>query len=98
MSKSNDINSENVNLVYKETSGNRKTCIIPDDITFIRVLSASMHAGMLKEGLISFELMQKLYKLEPKVQHYHYAWWIYAQPSRTCRKSRETHPKDAYST
>jgi len=25
---------------------------------------------MLKEGLISFELMQKLHKLEPKVEHY----------------------------
>ncbi|XP_027335636.1 pentatricopeptide repeat-containing protein At2g45350, chloroplastic [Abrus precatorius] len=44
--------------------------IVPDDITFIGVLSACRHAGMLKEGLICFELMQKVYKLEPKVQHY----------------------------
>jgi len=48
----------------------RKNCIIPDDITFIKVLSAYRHAEMLKEGLISFELMQKLYKLQPEVQHY----------------------------
>ena len=44
--------------------------IRPDDITFIGVLNACGHAGMLKEGLICFQLMQKLYKLEPKVQHY----------------------------
>ncbi|XP_057455354.1 pentatricopeptide repeat-containing protein At2g45350, chloroplastic [Lotus japonicus] len=44
--------------------------IIPDDITFIGLLSACRHAGMLKEGLICFELMKKVYKLEPKVQHY----------------------------
>ncbi|XP_061352120.1 pentatricopeptide repeat-containing protein At2g45350, chloroplastic [Gastrolobium bilobum] len=44
--------------------------IKPDDITFIGVLSACSHVGMLKEGLICFELMQKVYKLEPKVQHY----------------------------
>ncbi|KHN35639.1 pentatricopeptide repeat-containing protein At2g45350, chloroplastic [Glycine soja] len=44
--------------------------VIPDDITFIGVLSACRHAGMLKEGLICFELMQKVYNLEPKVQHY----------------------------
>jgi len=44
--------------------------VIPDDITFIGVLSACRHAGMLKEGMICFEIMQKVYKLEPKVQHY----------------------------
>ncbi|KAL5073200.1 hypothetical protein RYX36_012184 [Vicia faba] len=47
-----------------------RLCITPDDITFIGVLSACRHAGMLKEGLICFELMQKVYKLQPKVQHY----------------------------
>ncbi|KAK7349635.1 hypothetical protein VNO77_07153 [Canavalia gladiata] len=47
-----------------------RNSIIPDDITFIGVLSACRHAGMLKEGLICFELMQKVYNLEPKVQHY----------------------------
>ncbi|KAI4354861.1 hypothetical protein L6164_003690 [Bauhinia variegata] len=44
--------------------------IKPDDITFIGVLSACGHAGMLKEGLICFELMRRVYKVEPKVQHY----------------------------
>ncbi|XP_004514160.1 pentatricopeptide repeat-containing protein At2g45350, chloroplastic [Cicer arietinum] len=47
-----------------------RRCILPDDITFIAVLSACRHAGMLKEGLICFELMQKVYKLKPKLQHY----------------------------
>ncbi|KAI9110951.1 hypothetical protein K1719_018071 [Acacia pycnantha] len=47
-----------------------KDSVKPDDITFIGVLSACGHAGLLKEGLICFELMQRVYKVEPKVQHY----------------------------
>lgn len=42
----------------------------PDDITFIGVLSACSHAGMVKEGLACFEMMRREYGLEPKVQHY----------------------------
>ncbi|KAK7260228.1 hypothetical protein RIF29_26099 [Crotalaria pallida] len=48
----------------------QRLSIVPDDITFIGVLSACGHAGMLKEGLICFKLMQNVFKLEPKVQHY----------------------------
>lgn len=48
----------------------QRLSIVPDDITFIGVLSACGHAGMLKEGLLCFKLMQNVYKLEPKVQHY----------------------------
>ncbi|KAF7844800.1 pentatricopeptide repeat-containing protein [Senna tora] len=47
-----------------------KHSVKPDDITFIGVLSACGHAGLLKEGLVCFELMQRVYKVEPKVQHY----------------------------
>ncbi|XP_072993450.1 pentatricopeptide repeat-containing protein At2g45350, chloroplastic isoform X1 [Typha latifolia] len=42
----------------------------PDDITFIGLLNACSHAGLVKEGLICFETMIKDYGLEPKVQHY----------------------------
>ncbi|KAJ6836017.1 pentatricopeptide repeat-containing protein, chloroplastic [Iris pallida] len=42
----------------------------PDDITFIGILSACSHAGMVKEGLACFEMMRREYGLEPKVQHY----------------------------
>lgn len=44
--------------------------VTPDDITFIGVLSACGHAGLVKEGLVCFELMQRVYNIEPKVQHY----------------------------
>lgn len=42
----------------------------PDDITFIGVLNACSHAGLLKEGLLCFEFMRRTYNVEPKVQHY----------------------------
>lgn len=47
-----------------------KDSVKPDDITFIGVLNACGHAGLLKEGLVCFELMQRVYEVEPKVQHY----------------------------
>ncbi|OVA07659.1 Pentatricopeptide repeat [Macleaya cordata] len=42
----------------------------PDDITFIGVLNACGHSGLVKEGLICFELMRRVYGLKPKLQHY----------------------------
>jgi len=43
--------------------------IEPNDITFLSVLTACSHAGLLDEGLYYFELMKK-YSLEPKLSHY----------------------------
>ncbi|XP_057533266.1 pentatricopeptide repeat-containing protein At2g45350, chloroplastic-like [Amaranthus tricolor] len=48
----------------------RKQSIEPDDITFIGLLSACGHSGLVKEGKICFELMRRVHKLEPKLQHY----------------------------
>lgn len=42
----------------------------PDDITFIAVLHACGHSGMMKEGLICFEIMRRVHKMVPKLQHY----------------------------
>ncbi|KAM7275042.1 hypothetical protein ACFE04_016908 [Oxalis oulophora] len=42
----------------------------PDEITFIGVLNACAHSGLIKEGLVCFELMRKIHKIEPKLQHY----------------------------
>ncbi|KAI3449120.1 hypothetical protein Pfo_005785 [Paulownia fortunei] len=42
----------------------------PDDITFIAVLHACGHSGMLKEGLVCFEIMRRFHKIVPKLQHY----------------------------
>lgn len=48
----------------------RKQSIEPDDITFIGLLSACGHSGLVKEGQMCFELMRRVHKLEPKLQHY----------------------------
>ncbi|XP_020574514.1 pentatricopeptide repeat-containing protein At5g48910-like [Phalaenopsis equestris] len=42
---------------------------MPNDITFIAVLNACSHGGLVYEGLECFKLM-KTYKVEPGVKHY----------------------------
>ncbi|XP_043715399.1 pentatricopeptide repeat-containing protein At4g18840-like [Telopea speciosissima] len=42
----------------------------PNDATFVCVLSACTHAGMVLEGWWYFDLMHRVYKIEPKVEHY----------------------------
>uniref|UniRef100_A0A0E0QYR7 Cupin type-1 domain-containing protein n=1 Tax=Oryza rufipogon TaxID=4529 RepID=A0A0E0QYR7_ORYRU len=42
----------------------------PDEITFIGVLSACCHAGLVKEGREFFSLMETKYHLERKMKHY----------------------------
>lgn len=48
----------------------KRLSVEPDEITFIAILNAAGHAGMVKEGLICFEIMRRVYKVEPKLQHY----------------------------
>lgn len=42
----------------------------PTDITFIGVLNACAHAGLVSEGKKFFGLMKNQYNLKPKVEHY----------------------------
>ncbi|XP_044503043.1 pentatricopeptide repeat-containing protein At3g29230-like [Mangifera indica] len=42
----------------------------PNDATFVCVLSACTHGGLVLEGWWCFDLMQRVYKIEPKVEHY----------------------------
>ncbi|CAL5439760.1 unnamed protein product [Camellia sinensis] len=42
----------------------------PDHITFVGVLSACNHGGLLDEGKEFFESMMRDYRIEPTVQHY----------------------------
>uniref|UniRef100_A0ACD5ZQ14 Uncharacterized protein n=1 Tax=Avena sativa TaxID=4498 RepID=A0ACD5ZQ14_AVESA len=42
----------------------------PDEITFIGVLSACCHAGLVKEGQHFFNLLVSKYRLERKMKHY----------------------------
>lgn len=48
-----------------------KECgIMPNQVTFVGVLSACSHVGLVKEGLDYFESMSKLHGLVPKSEHY----------------------------
>ncbi|KMS98114.1 hypothetical protein BVRB_4g095600 [Beta vulgaris subsp. vulgaris] len=42
----------------------------PNDITFIALLNACSHAGMVTEGKRVFENMKNKYDLSPKIEHY----------------------------
>lgn len=42
----------------------------PDGYTYIGVLTACNHAGIVEEGLKYFNQMQQLHKLNPKLEHY----------------------------
>ncbi|OMO78062.1 hypothetical protein COLO4_24864 [Corchorus olitorius] len=44
--------------------------IKPDEVTFVGVLSACSHAGMVEEGRKHFEDMSRVYNLEPQTEHY----------------------------
>ncbi|XWS17190.1 hypothetical protein CRYUN_Cryun33cG0047000 [Craigia yunnanensis] len=42
----------------------------PDGITFIGVLSACNHGGLVEEGREFFDSMSKVYQIEPKLEHH----------------------------
>lgn len=42
----------------------------PNEITFLGVLSACGHAGLLEEGLKYFDSMKNDYHIEPEIEHY----------------------------
>ncbi|KAJ4775005.1 hypothetical protein LUZ62_059262 [Rhynchospora pubera] len=44
--------------------------IEPNEVTFVGVLTACSHAGLVKEGLLQFDNMLKIYGLNPDVRHY----------------------------
>ncbi|XP_020235966.1 pentatricopeptide repeat-containing protein At3g09040, mitochondrial [Cajanus cajan] len=47
-----------------------QSCINPDDVTFLGVLTACSHAGWVYEGRQIFDIMVNYYGIEPKVDHY----------------------------
>ncbi|KAK8953511.1 Pentatricopeptide repeat-containing protein [Platanthera guangdongensis] len=47
-----------------------KAKVQPTDITFIGVLNACSHAGLVKEGREFFYSMEKDHGIEPKIEHY----------------------------
>ncbi|KAL1831598.1 hypothetical protein ACET3Z_001249 [Daucus carota] len=44
--------------------------VVPNEITFVGLLSACAHAGLLDEGLKYFESMRNEYNIEPGIEHY----------------------------
>jgi len=42
----------------------------PDDVTFVCVLSACSHAGLVVEGLCYYLSMKIIYKISAKLEHY----------------------------
>lgn len=48
----------------------RRTKIKPDLTTFLAVLSACSHVGLLDKGLEYFDLMKRDYTLKPNLEHY----------------------------
>lgn len=57
-------------MAFKLLMEMQRIPLMPDDITFIGVLNACGHSGLLKEGQICFELMRRIHKMEPKLQHF----------------------------
>jgi pentatricopeptide repeat protein len=45
--------------------------IIPNSVTFIGVLTACSHAGLVSEARNYFDLMEKFYGVSPRLVHYH---------------------------
>ncbi|CAH8258922.1 unnamed protein product [Arabidopsis lyrata] len=48
----------------------RSSEVKPNEVTFLSILSACSHAGMIHEGLRIFELMVNDYRLAPNLEHY----------------------------
>lgn len=42
----------------------------PDETTFLAMLSACSHTGLIKEGLTVFDSMKSTYNIEPCIEHY----------------------------
>ncbi len=42
----------------------------PDDITFVCLLSACSHAGLVHEGMCFYASMKEVYMISPTVEHY----------------------------
>lgn len=44
--------------------------LYPDHVTFIGLLCACSHAGLVNQGLIFFKAMRNVYRIVPQMQHY----------------------------
>ncbi|ESQ34329.1 hypothetical protein EUTSA_v10009468mg [Eutrema salsugineum] len=59
---------EAIALFYKMEEENSK--VTPNEITFLVVLSACSHGGLVMEGIRCFKKMVEAYRFTPRVEHY----------------------------
>ncbi|PIA39288.1 hypothetical protein AQUCO_02600025v1 [Aquilegia coerulea] len=59
-----------VDMSLRLFSDLQRTNIKPNSITFIGVLSACCHAGLLDQGQQYFDCMRRVYKIEPNIKHF----------------------------
>lgn len=62
----NGLGEEALNLFRKM----KDEGLVPNQITFLSVLSACNHVGLVEEGFIYFKSMKTLYNIEPGPEHY----------------------------
>ncbi|XP_051146663.1 pentatricopeptide repeat-containing protein At3g62890-like isoform X2 [Andrographis paniculata] len=55
-------------LLMFETMKKRK--VVPNEVTFVAVLGACRHMGLVQEGRRYFDSMSKEYNIEPSIKHY----------------------------
>ncbi|KAL7098781.1 hypothetical protein ACP275_09G040000 [Erythranthe tilingii] len=48
----------------------KESGIFPDDVTFVGVLSACSHTGLVEDGYFHLNSMIREYKIEPNIKHY----------------------------
>ncbi|KFK35672.1 hypothetical protein AALP_AA4G022300 [Arabis alpina] len=48
----------------------RKGIIKPNGVTFLSIISACSHSGLVEEGLKGFDMMKEYYCIEPSMDHY----------------------------
>ncbi|KAH7284302.1 hypothetical protein KP509_34G047900 [Ceratopteris richardii] len=58
------------NFVFDLFNRMRKTFVEPNEVTFIVLLNACSHAGLVEEGKFFFKLMCTVYKITPTLEHY----------------------------
>ncbi|XP_021745221.1 pentatricopeptide repeat-containing protein At1g11290, chloroplastic-like [Chenopodium quinoa] len=47
-----------------------KGSILPNEVTFLCIISACSHSGLVEHGKYYFEMMKEVYNLEPAMDHY----------------------------
>ncbi|KAL5988517.1 hypothetical protein ACLOJK_036282 [Asimina triloba] len=48
----------------------RESSVVPNAITFVGILTACSHAGLVEEGRKAFHLLRDFYKITPNIRHY----------------------------